>query len=403
LPSLPLQLERSSGAPSSGPSKGNVLDGRYLLQDSLGVGGVGTVFRALQLRVKRAVAIKFLHQEMLGDTSLKPRFEHEALALAALAHPNIVRLQDYGVWNGWQYLVMELLDGRTLREILDHEAPLAPSRALSLLRQLMLGLAYAHEQGIVHRDLKPMNVFVQLLPAELEHLKVLDFGFAKFLPGSGLEAGAPVTSAGITFGSPTYISPEQCSGGPLDGRADLYAAGILLFEMLTGAPPFDGTTPELLRQHLTASVPRLVERRPHLAPHTELQALLDRLLAKRREERFANAIEVVRAIDALLADSTSYDAGNAVPRDAPPSRHARAALSAGAFGARELARSGITLWQQRTWPALWRAYTFVRTHLPPLMAAARQRTLAASSALRQHTAAVISALRERISAWRAKR
>jgi serine/threonine-protein kinase len=150
---------------------------------------------------------------------------------------------------------------------------------------------------LVHRDLKPANLVVQELPHQPEHLKVLDFGFVKLLPGSELDRSGQLTRAGHTFGSPPYMSPEHATGSPVDGRSDLYSAGILLFEMLTGERPFEGETPELLRHHLTTPPPRLASRRPELAEHEDLQAMLDRALAKRREERFADAGEFLRALD----------------------------------------------------------------------------------------------------------
>jgi serine/threonine-protein kinase len=232
---------------------------------------------------------------------MRPRFEREALALAALSHPNIVRLQDYGVTSGLQYLVMELIEGRTLREVIDQDGPLTVPRAIALTRQLAHALAYAHEQNIVHRDLKPLNVLVQALPHQPEHLKVLDFGFAKFLPGSELEAGAPVTRAGITFGSPAYISPEQCTGDAIDGRADLYSVGVLLFEMLTGKPPFEGEISDLLRQHIQAAPPRLADKLPALADRADVQALVDKLLEKSRAQRYANAGDLLAALDEIDA------------------------------------------------------------------------------------------------------
>jgi serine/threonine protein kinase len=373
LPALP--LETPNQTVGALPRKGDVLDGRYLLQDAIGEGGVGTVFRALQFRVKRQVAVKFLNQDTLGEEgehSLRPRFEHEALALAALSHPNIVRFSDYGTTQGQQYLVMELVDGRTLREVINDEAPLAPSRALALTRQLAYALSYAHEHGIVHRDLKPMNVLVQALPNQPEHLKVLDFGFAKFLPGSTLERGAPVTNAGITFGSPAYISPEQCTGSPIDGRADLYAAGVLLFEMLTGTAPYDGDTPELLRHHLLSPIPRLAARHAALAPNTELQALVDRLLAKSRDDRFADAAELIAALDNFerkAKESTTVLTQLGAASNTP-SAHALAALRAGLVTLRELTRATIETYRQLVRPFLARTYAQARIRIPQLTAAA---------------------------------
>jgi eukaryotic-like serine/threonine-protein kinase len=308
VPPLP-GSEASSGAAVEALKPGDVLDGRYVLQDAIGEGGVGLIFRAVQFKVQRPVAVKFLQHEVVGEQSLKPRFEREALALAALAHPNIVRLQDYGIARGSPFLVMEFVEGRTLRTLLNEDGSyLAWPRALGLTRQVLYALAYAHERGIVHRDLKPANLIVQNLPQQPEHVKVLDFGFAKFLPGSELDLGAQLTRAGHTFGSPPYMSPEHATGGAVDGRSDLYSVGILLFEMLTGKRPFDGEIHEVLRHHLATPVPRLVDRRPELAAHPELQQLIDRALAKQRDARFADAGEFLRALDAVESAAQAIDA-----------------------------------------------------------------------------------------------
>jgi serine/threonine protein kinase len=299
LPSLS-DTQPGVASESPTPKSGDIMDGRYVLQEQIGEGGVGFIFRALQFKVQRPVAVKFLLREVIGEHSLKPRFEREALALAALAHPNIVRLQDYGFMRGNPFLVMEYVEGQTLRQLLTSAGgTFAVPRALALVRQMLYALAYAHERGLVHRDLKPANLVVQDLPHQPEHLKVLDFGFVKLLPGSELDRGAQLTRAGHTFGSPPYMSPEHATGSPVDGRSDLYSVGILLFEMLTGERPFEGETHELLRHHLTTTPPRLAARKPELAGYPELQALLDRALAKKREDRFADAGEFLRALDAV--------------------------------------------------------------------------------------------------------
>ena len=299
---LPSLSDTQPGIPSESPApkSGDIIDGRYVLQDQIGEGGVGFIFRALQFKVQRPVAVKFLLREVIGEHSLKPRFEREALALAALAHPNIVRLQDYGFMRGNPFLVMEYIEGQTLRQVLQSAGgTFTVPRALALVRQMLYALAYAHERGLVHRDLKPANLVVQDLPHQPEHLKVLDFGFVKLLPGSELDRGAQLTRAGHTFGSPPYMSPEHATGSPVDGRSDLYSVGILLFEMLVGERPFEGETHELLRHHLTTTPPRLAARKPELAALPELQALLDRALAKKREDRFANAGEFLQALDTI--------------------------------------------------------------------------------------------------------
>lgn len=282
---------------------GDVLEGRFQVEERIGEGGVGFVYRAVQLKLNRRVAVKLLQRDMVGDEELRPRFEREAITLAALSHPNIVSIQDYGMVRGQPFLVMELLEGRTLREIIDTEGALEPIRALKLTRQLLQGLTYAHQRGIVHRDLKPANLLVQDLPAS-EHLKVLDFGLVKLLPGSYLDRGVQLSRVGFTFGTPPYMSPEHATGGFVDARSDLYSVGILLFEMLTGKKPFDGELHEIIRHHLSSPVPRLWDYRSELAGREDLQQLVDRCLAKLRDERFESGAELLAALDRVAFTSS---------------------------------------------------------------------------------------------------
>lgn len=297
---LPPAPREGSAAPGDELSPGDMLEGRYQIEDRLGEGGVGFVYRARQIKLHRRVAIKLLQQDMMGDEELRPRFEREALTLAALSHPNIVSLNDYGAVRGRPYLVMELLEGRTLREVVDQDGALEPARALALARQVLLALAYAHQFGIVHRDLKPANLLVQVLPC-LEFVKVLDFGLVKLIPGSHLDRGVQLSRVGFTFGTPAYMSPEHAVGGEVDGRSDLYAVGVLLFEMFTGAKPFDGELQDILRAHFQAPVPKMWERRPDLTGREDLQAFVEKAMAKERDMRFASAPEMIAALDALLA------------------------------------------------------------------------------------------------------
>jgi eukaryotic-like serine/threonine-protein kinase len=376
----PLPASSAIAAPSSEvPGPGEVLDGRYVLQDAIGEGGVGLIFKAMQFKVQRPVAVKFLQREMVGEHQLKPRFEREALALAALAHPNIVRLQDYGVARGHPFLVMEYVEGKTLRGVLnDAGGALALDRGLDLARQLLYALAYAHERGIVHRDLKPANLIVQVLPHQPEHLKILDFGFAKFLPGSDLPLGAQLTRSGHTFGSPSYMSPEHATGGAVDGRSDLYSVGILLFEMVTGTRPFEGDIQQLLRHHLITPPPRLAERRPELAKHLELQAVLDRALAKNRDERFSDAAAFLAAIDALQGGSRS---GVQLTRASRSSLGVWEARGQVAGSVLDRISRRVQPWLERSWHALRRGMLprllrRRKSHRPPPVSPATRRLLA---------------------------
>jgi serine/threonine-protein kinase len=339
LPPAPREGSGDEGDDELRP--GDLLEGRYQIEDRLGEGGVGFVYRARQINLHRRVAIKLLQQDVMGDEELRPRFEREALTLAALSHPNIVSLTDYGAVRGRPYLVMELLEGHTLRELIDQEGPLEVTRALGLARQVLLALAYAHELGVVHRDLKPANLLVQALPSH-EHLKVLDFGLVKLLPGSYLDRGVQLSRVGFTFGTPAYMSPEHATGAEVDGRSDLYAMGVLLFELLSGQKPFDGELQDILRAHFTAPVPKLAERNPLLAGRDDLQALVERAMAKERDERFANAAEMIATLDAARAVVKS----TAIVRTSGPSPAARvssALMHSARVGGRLLRERGVPL------------------------------------------------------------
>jgi serine/threonine protein kinase len=276
---------------------GTELDGKYRIEAVLGSGGAGTVYRGVNLALGTGVAIKVIHPALSQSPELRQRFEREARALAALSHPGIVSIVDSGVTAENAYLVMDLLEGETLSSRLDG-GPLSLRVAASLLRELLLALAYVHAQGLVHRDVKPANVFLESMPGGLPpRVRLLDFGLAKFLAP---EAGGPaLTRVGQVFGTPSYMAPEQIAGQPADVRADLYAAGIVFFEMLSGAPPFRGDSSEVLRQHVMEDLP--VAALPSEAATPEVVALLQRATAKTRAERFATAIEMLDALDVAAA------------------------------------------------------------------------------------------------------
>lgn len=281
---------------------GEVLDGRYRVVDVLGTGGVGIVYRAEHLGLKREVAVKVLRKSFVEHVSLRPRFDREARAMAAMSHPNIVSVMDYGVTSGSPYIVMELLEGRTLRELMN-VGPVPEAEALRIARTLLRGLGYAHARGLVHRDVKPGNVFLQSLDAQGEHVKLLDFGFAKIQAGSELTTGSMISAVDETFGTPAYMAPEQAMGDHLDHRADLYSVGILMFEMLAGDKPFVGDLHEIVKGHLAAPVPALGEYRPDVHVRPPLMDLLRTAMAKNPTDRFASADDMVGAIEELPRDS----------------------------------------------------------------------------------------------------
>jgi len=290
------------------PLLARTLSGRYQVERLLGEGGLGCVYVARHLTLGRNVAIKVLHEEFQSNLKLRQRFAREAQALSALSHPNIVTVTDFGADGETLYIAMELLEGLPLNVLLGQEK-LEPLRAIQLFRQILRGLSYAHAQGIAHRDLKPANVFIRHLHDGTEHVEVLDFGLAKFVDESVGEAG--LTKTGMIMGTPAYMAPEQAGGGAADARADVYAAGLILFEMLTGARPFPyKSAPDLLRAHLIEPVPRIREAYPALCAPDAIDAFIARCLTKSAAERFPNGGAMLEALDGAPAPPWADESGD---------------------------------------------------------------------------------------------
>lgn len=282
---------------------GRMLGGQYRVEALIGQGGMGRVYRGLQLSVKRAVAIKLIHTALLRDQSeAVKRFRREAEATARLSHPNSVRLFDFGVTEAEElYIVMELLQGVDLARHLAERGPLPLQEALAIARQVLLALSEAHALGIIHRDLKPDNVFLASVPGSEPIAKVMDFGVAGIEYASS-DASLRLTSTGMILGTPAYMSPEQAQGLAVGVRSDLYSFGILLFELLAGRPPFAAdTTVSLLVAHVTQPPQQLKDAGVNVPRQAGVQALLDRLLAKDPEQRPASAAETLDAIEALVS------------------------------------------------------------------------------------------------------
>ena len=315
------------------PLLGRTLAGRYHVVGRLGEGGVGVVYRAKQEQLGRFVAIKVLHQDAAVIPEWRRRFEREARALSALAHPNIVPVTDSGIDRGVPFLVMELLQGKTLGQLIK-EGPLPLWRALDIARQTLRGLAFAHTKAIVHRDLKPANVFLQALPDQADHVRLLDFGMAKFLEGSASRTMAEnLTKVGVVFGTPAYMSPEQVKAAPVDARSDVYAAGVLLFELLVGQCPFNADSYEgYMGAHLTQPVPSLEKFRPGQASVPLLQPVVEKAMAKKPAARFKDAGAMLAALEVAVAKlpTAATKDGRAEARRKPtprPVRHIEASRS----------------------------------------------------------------------------
>jgi eukaryotic-like serine/threonine-protein kinase len=314
------------------PRIGSVVEGRYRILEGMAAGSMGVVYRAERMPVGKAVAIKFLHAAFASEPEFLSRFERETAVMSKLAHPHCVSVVDFGVVEGAPYLVMDYVSGTTLRELLDEAPVMATARALGLIRQILAGLAHAHEQGIVHRDIKPANLMITDEIGTGEHVRILDFGLARLRGAFGVNA----TQSHVVVGTPSYMAPEQTVDAAVDARADLYAVGVVLFEMIAGDKPFRAeSTLELLGMHRGAPIPRLAQVAPPTALVPEgLQAVLDRALAKEVEDRFQTAIEFAAAIDEVIARMSMPPAGRAasLPPLRAPTLRTRTRRGIGLFG-----------------------------------------------------------------------
>ncbi len=265
--------------------------GQYQITALLGRGGMATVYRARQTSIDRDVAVKVIKPDLIESEEFKVRFNREAKVIAALSHPHILKVFDYGQHGDVVYLVMELLSGGSLADLLRGGARLEPAEVARLLDQIASALDYAHRRGIVHRDLKPQNVLLD----EERNALLTDFGIAKLLSET-----TALTQSGIAMGTPAYMSPEQWRGQSVDGRADVYALGAMLYEMLAGRVPFMGDTPySMMHMHIFEALPNIRTARPELPE--AVQSVLSVSMAKDRELRFNTAGEMANAFKLALA------------------------------------------------------------------------------------------------------
>jgi len=302
----------------SGPQTVDLeLEGRYRIEAEIGSGGLGAVYRAKHVSLGKPVAIKVLHAQWGANEVLRGRFEREAKALAALKHPNIVAITDFGIAGNTPYLVMELLAGEALAQRLAR-GPIEPAAASVLALTLLRALAFVHRRGLVHRDLKPANVFLQQSADGRQCLKLLDFGLAKFTAESTKGADPTLTRTGDIMGTPAYMAPEQIAAQPMDARTDVYQVAVILFQMLAGRLPFEGEPAEQLRGHLAEPPPRLADARSDKRGSPALDAVLQRALAKSAEARFADAGEMLVALEALPQPWTLAPAETQAPTPTTP-------------------------------------------------------------------------------------
>ena len=292
--------------------------GRYKVLEKLGSGGMGEVFVAQDTKLARKVALKILPPDLADSPERRERFEREARAVAALSHPNVLAIHDFGEDQGVTFAVTELLKGKTLRERLD-EGTMSPVEAIGYARQIVDGLAAAHASGIVHRDLKPENLFV----TRDGKIKVLDFGLAKQAEEGGGEDAATQTRAtepGTIMGTVGYMSPEQVRGQSADARSDVFSFGAILYEMLTGERAFDGESAGVVMSAILKEDPApLLKRNPNLPP--SLEQIVDWCLKKNPDERLQTALDVGNSIEALSEETTTELP--AVADDEPPKKKGR--------------------------------------------------------------------------------
>jgi serine/threonine protein kinase len=320
----------SGGDAAPDPYLGRVLLDQFRIEEILGAGGMGTVYRARQPSLDRDVAIKILHADLAHHADAVRRFQREARVATALDHPNVVRVLLLGqLPDGSLYLVMEHVPGRSLGDLLREEGPLPLERAMHIAVQVADAVGEAHAHGVVHRDVKPENVMIVRRGTDPDFVKVLDFGIARLL----WDEHTVATQSGVIFGTARYISPEGASGEPTDARSDVYSIGVLAYQLVTGVTPFDGNSPvTLLLQHVNEAAPDIRGRAPCPDPIADV---IMKALRKRPKERFDDAStlgDALReaALQSRLSLATFPPVGSWAPAP-PPAAAASASLASGSL------------------------------------------------------------------------
>ncbi|MDB4966552.1 MAG: pkn3, partial [Myxococcales bacterium] len=304
----PLATPASDREPAADPTAdrliGRVLGGRYRLLERLGQGGMGTVYRATHTLMDKPVAVKILRAELATDAEAVARFHREARSASRLDHDHCIRVTDFGQSDdGLLFLVMELLDGHSLSYV-TRRGPVPAARAAAIGVAIAEALAHAHEAGIIHRDLKPDNVFLARRAKGGEMVKVLDFGLAKLASDSAL--GPSITRDGTVFGTPEYMAPEQAEGAKLDSRTDVYALGVILYQLVCGEVPFKSSNfVALLTKQVSEPPVSPRARREDLDIPPGLEMIILRCLEKGRDDRYATAAELADALEPFAAPDSS--------------------------------------------------------------------------------------------------
>ncbi|MEO8699550.1 MAG: serine/threonine-protein kinase [Kofleriaceae bacterium] len=279
---------------------GKTLASRYQVEHRLGRGAMGTVYKARHVKIGRPFAVKVLHPELFIDNKSLQRFEREAELAGRLHHPNVIGIVDVGETDGMHYMVMDFVEGTNLATLIEREAPMPSQRIIQLCRQLLEGLFHAHEQGLIHRDLKPENVIVERDTHGAEIPRIVDFGISILRDSTA--SPDRLTASGFVLGTPRYMAPEQAVDDPIDHRIDLFALGVMLYEMLSGTSPFDGGGVEVARANLLRDPPQIAVRVPLLEVDPLLEAFARRLMAKSRDHRPATAKAARELLDLIVTD-----------------------------------------------------------------------------------------------------
>jgi serine/threonine protein kinase len=294
------------------PLLGQTLAEKYLIEQLIKRGGMGSVYRGKHVMMEKTVAVKVLRPSLAGDDVVVARFSREAKAASRISHPHAVSVTDFGeAENGVVFLVMEYLDGRTLKDIIRSEGPMALERAVEIVRQVSGALDAAHQQGVIHRDLKSDNIMLSQTNGG-DWAKVLDFGIAKIQQPEGAR-DHDITAANLVIGTPQYMSPEQCSqSGPIDARSDVYSLGVILFEMLAGRVPFTGESPTvIMMKQVGDDPPSVLDARPDLS--ASIDNLIKKALAKRPSERFQTAGALYDALTLAAAQTGAVTSKQVAP------------------------------------------------------------------------------------------
>lgn len=276
------------------PALGAVFGERYEIESVIGSGGMSVVYKAKHKLMDKIVAIKLLDPRLVRQQLAVKRFQQEAQAASRLSHPNVIVVHDFGMTpDGQPYMVMDYLGGRSLQDILDENPSLEPPRAKRIFTQTASGLSHAHKMGVIHRDIKPNNIIIDYDHMGDEAVKIVDFGIAK-LVSEGANPAERLTRAGEFFGTSVYMSPEQCRGKDVDARSDIYSLGCVMFESLTGLPPFEGENDlDTFQMQLSAEPPRFKERRPDLSIPAEFEYIVRKTLEKNADDRYQSMDELM--------------------------------------------------------------------------------------------------------------